>query len=765
MKIGKRDASLAVAILLLTIATAPKPVAATLVLAQTAFPVPASVPQGTTLRIDGSTSMTAINQALSDRFKAKFPGAAVNASYDGSDAALQAVLDGKIDLAAIGSPLTPEQKAKGLVEVPVARHKVAVFVGANNPFANSLTGEQFASIFRGELTDWSQVGGAPAPIRVIDRPDSSDTRRAFPRYPVFQAAPFQAGATTTKLDSDSTDAVIEQLGNDGISYAIADQVVNNPAVRVLPMYGTLPSDPSYPFSQPLSYVYNGAKPSAAVLAFLGFATAPESQTALEAARVAAATGAVQAAAPAPTGAAGTDANPATGSPNAQGGSPTAEGTASSPAGLASPAGSVAPTEASPPGTPAGTTAPTGTIASTDSPGLGEGGLGGGILSRWWWLIPALASLGVLAWLLRGRSATEAPVAARVRANPGMMPTGEAIAPGGLAAGAALGATALGAAGATAADATGTGAIVPALHDSRIILTPRTCREAYAYWEVDAAHQTLLEQQGGTQLALRLYDVTDIDMYYQAPHSVHEFACDPEAKDLHVPIPTDDRDYIAELGYTTDDHRWLPLARSPHVRVPACTEADPDVDTGATDLFGSTSTDYAGTDYAGTNYAGTEYTTDSNKIDRDRFTLDAPSAKDIAATSAAATGVAAISQSAATDRPANRLILVPRSAEDLYAYWELPEQQQQAMQQQGGRQLILRVYDITGVDLSHQPPRSVQQFECDKEAHDRHVSVPSYGDYVATLGYMTPENRWVSLARSTPVRIREAGSSTPRRDRD
>ena len=736
MKIGKRDASLAVAILLLTIATAPKPVAATLVLAQTAFPVPASVPQGTTLRIDGSTSMTAINQALSDRFKAKFPGAAVNASYDGSDAALQAVLDGKIDLAAIGSPLTPEQKAKGLVEVPVSRHKIAVFVGANNPFANSLTGEQFASIFRGELTDWSQVGGAPTPIRVIDRPDSSDTRRAFPRYPVFKAAPFQSGATTTKLDSDSTDAVIQQLGNDGISYAIADQVVNNPAVRVLPMYGTLPSDPSYPFSQPLSYVYNGAKPSAAVLAFLGFATAPENQSVLEAARVAAATGAVQAAVPASTGAAGTDANPAAGSPTAAStAAPTGAAASSSPA-------SVAPTEAS----PLGTAAPTGAIASgADSPELGEGGLGGGLLSRWWWLIPALASVGVLTWLLRGRSATEAPVAARARVNPGMMPSGEAIAPGGLAAGAALGATAV---GATAADATGAGAIVPALHDSRIILTPRTCREAYAYWEVDAAHQTLLKQQGGTQLALRLYDVTDIDMYYQAPHSVHEFACDPEAKDLHVPIPTDDRDYIAELGYTTRDHRWLPLARSPHVRVPACTAADTD----ATDLFG-TSTDYTSTGY------------DTDSSGSDRFALDAPSATDVAATSIAATGVTAISQSAATDRPANRLILVPRSAADLYAYWELPEQQQQAMQQQGGRQLILRVYDITGVDLNHQPPRSVQQFECDKEAHDRHVSVPSYGDYVATLGYMTPENRWVSLARSTPVRIREAGSSTPRRDRD
>ena len=722
-RIRKRNASLAVAILLLTIAPAPNPVAATLVLAQATFPVPASVPQGTSLKIDGSTSMTAINQALGDRFKAKFPGTEVNVSYGGSDAALQSVLDGKIDLAAIGSPLTPEQKAKGLVEVPVARHKIAVFVGANNPFTNSLTGEQFASIFRGELTDWSQVGGSPAPIRLIDRPDTSDTRRALSRYPVFQAAPFRASATAKKLESDSTDAVILQLGNNEISYAIADQVVNNPAVRVLPMYGTLPSEASYPFSQPLAYVYKGDKPSAAVQAFLGFATAPENQADLEAARVAAATGAVGAVT---SGAGSPNAEGAAGTSPAPTAAPASPDATASPAVPASPAATASPAPANPAvESPQATVSPSGAIAPATTQATPEEGEG---LWRWWWLIPALASLGILAWLLRGRSAVDAPIAAAARTNAGGISSG-GLSAGGMAAGTALGvagatAAGIGAAGIGAMGAIDDPAIAPMPHDSRIILTPRTCREAYAYWEVDDAHKSMLKQQGGNQLALRLYEVTDIDLHYQAPHSVHEFACDETATDLHVPIPTDDRDYIAELGYITDEHRWLPLARSPHVRVPACTADDHE-------------------------------TASSNGSDRANVALDNPSVPSVATTS----------QPATADRSANRLILVPRSAADLYAYWELPEQQKQIMQQQGGQKLILRVYDITGVDLSNQPPRSVQQFECEVEANDRHVAVPDYGDYIATLGYMTPENRWVSLARSTPVRIRVAGgSSSSLRDR-
>ncbi|UBF26352.1 DUF4912 domain-containing protein [Kovacikia minuta CCNUW1] len=105
--------------------------------------------------------------------------------------------------------------------------------------------------------------------------------------------------------------------------------------------------------------------------------------------------------------------------------------------------------------------------------------------------------------------------------------------------------------------------------SRIILVPRNCRDAYAYWEVPEATHADLQRQGGEQLAVRLYDVTDINLDHQNPHSVQQFNSDGQSPDLHLPIQVDDRDYIAELGYVTHDNRWLKIARSEHVRVPAC----------------------------------------------------------------------------------------------------------------------------------------------------------------------------------------------------
>jgi phosphate transport system substrate-binding protein len=50
--------------------------------------------------------MEKANQALKQRFEKQFPGTKVAINAGGSDGAIAALLEGKIDLAAIGRPLT-----------------------------------------------------------------------------------------------------------------------------------------------------------------------------------------------------------------------------------------------------------------------------------------------------------------------------------------------------------------------------------------------------------------------------------------------------------------------------------------------------------------------------------------------------------------------------------------------------------------------------------------------------------------------------------
>lgn len=110
-------------------------------------------------------------------------------------------------------------------------------------------------------------------------------------------------------------------------------------------------------------------------------------------------------------------------------------------------------------------------------------------------------------------------------------------------------------------------------ESRVVLMPRDPQWAYTYWDISNEHKESLRYQGGQQIALRLYDVTDISLDYQSPHSVQEYPCDELAREWYLPVPVSDRDYTVEIGYRCADGRWLVLARSAPVRVPPVYPSD------------------------------------------------------------------------------------------------------------------------------------------------------------------------------------------------
>lgn len=607
----------------------------------TDFSLPESLPSGSSVKIQSSPNLGIASEALAQEFASTYSGSKASVDVTSSDQALTALKAGDVDIAAIGRPLTDQEKAEGLVGVPIEREKIAIIVGANNPFSGNLTFAQFAQIFRGEITDWSQVGGAPGPIRLIDRPDTSDTRISLSQYEVFRQAPFQTGATATQLNQDDTAAVIQSLGNDGISYAIASHVLDQKGVKIVPMHNTLPDDPRYPYSQPRTFVYhNEATP--AIAAFLGLATSSQGQAILakaqatESASIAAALGNTD-----------TDVTePAPATPNAATSEPP-----------------VAPGTTQPemtPGTTQPPVAPSPASAATTEAERGAGWL--------WWLLPLAVLAGLGAWAFLRRSSGDRSAVPEAGAVPPVAPEPEPLPPSPgpdqpsvsaptlsepesvpppplppepvpepplvvspppepvippepvmsppepppppmpvpspspnltpIAAGAA--GLAAGAAAAMAStedqsvieaskynvvgrpadgdlDLSGIDDGLPPLPggygDSRIVLMPRDPQWAYTYWDVPNSHKEQLRYQGGEQLALRLYDVTDIDLANQTPHNMQQVNCDELARDWYLPIPISDRDYLAEIGYLTADGRWLMLARSNQIRIPPVYPSD------------------------------------------------------------------------------------------------------------------------------------------------------------------------------------------------
>jgi phosphate transport system substrate-binding protein len=243
------------------------------------FPLVAQVPMGTTIRLNGSTSMVQLNEAFKTGFMQQYPGTIVIANASGTEVGLRDLLDLKIDLAAVSRPLTPGEQQQGLVSVPVATDAIAVFVGKDNPFQGNLTQAQVRGIFQGTIQNWSEVGGPNIPIKVINRAPTSGTREFFQEV-VLQGQSFGNSPNITTLNVDETTPIIRSIGTEAISYATYSQIANQSKVRFIPIDGLSPTDFSYPLQRILYYVYREpASPS--VEAFLGFVQSSQGENALK----------------------------------------------------------------------------------------------------------------------------------------------------------------------------------------------------------------------------------------------------------------------------------------------------------------------------------------------------------------------------------------------------------------------------------------------------------------------------------------------------
>lgn len=227
------------------------------------------------VRIDGSANMSKVNDAFQAAFEQIHPNATVISATNGARSALRSLREGRVDVVALGRALTQEEAAAGFVAIPVQQEKIILVVSGQNRFTGSLTTDEFAKIFRGEITNWSEVNGPNLPIRFIDHPEDSDMRLALSRYPAFRAAPFRNGFTTVRLADSRPESIAQELGKDGLSYAVLSEAERIPQALAVPMHQTLPGDPRYPLSQVYSYVYRQGALSPAGRAFIQNLQRPE----------------------------------------------------------------------------------------------------------------------------------------------------------------------------------------------------------------------------------------------------------------------------------------------------------------------------------------------------------------------------------------------------------------------------------------------------------------------------------------------------------
>ena len=106
--------------------------------------------------------------------------------YQNTIRGFDALADGKVDMFFTAHPSeeqlkSAEEKGADLEILPIGREAFVFFVNKDNP-VDGLTTQQIRSIYRGEITDWKEVGGASKIINPLTRVKGSGSQTMMEKF-------------------------------------------------------------------------------------------------------------------------------------------------------------------------------------------------------------------------------------------------------------------------------------------------------------------------------------------------------------------------------------------------------------------------------------------------------------------------------------------------------------------------------------------------------------------------------------------------------
>ncbi len=228
-----------------------------------------------TVATDGSTSMEKVIGYLSESYMEENQNVKVTYNPTGSGAGIQAVAEGRCDIGLSSRNLTDEEK-QNLTETVIAIDGIGIIVNNENPVSD-LTIEQISAIYKGEITNWNEVGGDDAPIVLIGREAASGTRDGFEEV------------TGTKdlcqytQELTSTGDVVQTVSSNPNAIGYASVASVNDTVKLLAVEGVVPTeetiqDGEYKIQRNFVFVTPKDEPlSEAAQAFFDFAVSEDAE--------------------------------------------------------------------------------------------------------------------------------------------------------------------------------------------------------------------------------------------------------------------------------------------------------------------------------------------------------------------------------------------------------------------------------------------------------------------------------------------------------
>ena len=232
---------------------------------------------------DGSTSMQKVINALGEAYMEE-TGASFTYNATGSGTGIKAVKDGTCDIGLSSRYLKDSEKADGLKETILAIDGIAVIVNPESTVAD-LTLDQISAIFKGEISNWNEVGGKDGEIVCIGREESSGTRDGF------ESITDTEDACKYRQELTSNGAVLTAVAENANAIGYISLSSVKETVKAISVDGVAPSeatikDGTYPVQRPFVLVTKeGVELSKTAQEFFDFVTSDKANEIISAAGV------------------------------------------------------------------------------------------------------------------------------------------------------------------------------------------------------------------------------------------------------------------------------------------------------------------------------------------------------------------------------------------------------------------------------------------------------------------------------------------------
>ncbi|MBW2476133.1 MAG: phosphate ABC transporter substrate-binding protein [Deltaproteobacteria bacterium] len=232
------------------------------------------------LRYAGATTLQRYFMPEAARIFYEQTGVRIKIEGGNTNPGINALQQGRIDLAGAGRHLTEAEKAEGLVEHFLGWDVLTIVVNRENPVKN-LSRSQLQGIYSGQITNWKEVGGPDQPIIIVTSPKGSGMRAAVQEL-ILDGQEYRNIEVIAAIVAEADQQV--SLLPTAIT-ALSLSMVDNPNVKTIEVDGIQPTSENivktkYSLAKPLVLVTQAA-PAGNLKRFIDFSLSSRGQNILK----------------------------------------------------------------------------------------------------------------------------------------------------------------------------------------------------------------------------------------------------------------------------------------------------------------------------------------------------------------------------------------------------------------------------------------------------------------------------------------------------